>query len=172
MFPELKAKKIILHINIDIDLRGLLLWFSSWISQIPFLVVSAGGSRRGSVAAAGDGTATATALGGSGSGAAMQPEDMFFHWILDAAGWYWVMEFWMVCCEWCVPMCDCIFWDVVGSIWLYDQAIWKESLKIQDHPRQFAGAIWTAPTLGTKGEGTARTGTRAGATWQRVGSES
>lgn len=31
--------------------------------------------------------------------------------------------YWMVCCKWRVPMCDWIFWDDIGFIWLYDQAI-------------------------------------------------
>ena len=38
--------------------------------------------------------------------------DMFFDWILDAAGWYWVMR------KWCVPMCDWILLDDIGFIWL------------------------------------------------------
>lgn len=70
-----------------------------------------------------------------------------------------------------LSMCDWIF---LWWRWLY-MAVWSSETGnnlIQDHLRQFPGAIWTAPTLGTKGEGTARTGTRAGATWQRLGSES
>ena len=121
----------------------------------------------------------------------------FFHWILDA-GCYWVMRIgWYatpIGCLRCVLLCYWISYDFMRWHWLYiavrnlrkchrlrqqkQETTWVFDLKRVSEDskppseRQFPGAIWTAPTLGTKGEGTARTGTRTGATWQRLGSKS
>lgn len=90
MFPELKAKKIILHINIDIDLRGLLpFWdkvgasFRQEAAEEALLRQQEMEQRRQRHLEV---LVQELPCNGRSSGRLeFQICDMFFHWILDAA---------------------------------------------------------------------------------------